>query len=139
MCHFLLRVAVCITCSPVRKAKVATTSFRIRRKRSQKNQVSAFSGRPRKLHNVILGGCTESQTAALQTFRILQCFNLVCEQGRGGRGTSTSEGPDTHTTVVKHGCILAHSHAITVRFRKPLLSAHQSLLSIRSTHDKPRR
>lgn len=80
-------------------------------------------------------GVPDSRVTDVQDIAV---FELGVRAGEGGRERSTSEGPDTRTIVVKHGCILAHSHATTVRFRKPLLSAHQSLLSIRSTHEKPR-
>lgn len=138
MCCFLLQVTVCITRSPVTNTKVAATSYGIRLKRSQKNKVKTFSGRPR---NCIMSSWEDARSSSQLCYRCsgyCRCLNCVCGQGRRGEQKKkiTLKGTDTCNTAVKHSyTTLVHSHVIRV-IQEIFEKDHQSLLSIHCIYNK---
>lgn len=85
-CHFLLQVTVCVTHTPARSSKVATTSFGIWHKRSQNNKLKAFSGGPR---NCIMTPWEDAWSSWQPCYRCsgyCQHLNFVCGQGRRVEG-----------------------------------------------------
>lgn len=116
MCCFLLQVTVCITRSPVTNTKVAATSYGIRLKRSQKNKVKTFSGRPR---NCIMSSWEDARSSSQLCYRCsgyCRCLNCVCGQGRRG------EQKKNH---LKRNRYLQHSSKTQLYYLSSL-SCHQS-------------